>query len=138
MMAQSDISAARLHGLRILLVEDEAMVAMLVECMLGDLGCQIVEWAASIPAALNAIDTHEIDGALLDVNLGGMMVFPVAERLLAKRVPFVFASGYGLTVEIGMRFSGTAVLRKPFDSSQLAQVLADEFASSRAAKARRD
>jgi hypothetical protein len=71
MIAESDLHTAKLNGLRILLVEDEAMVAMLVEGMLTALGCQVVEWVANIPAALNAIDTIEFDGALLDMNLSG-------------------------------------------------------------------
>jgi CheY-like chemotaxis protein len=104
MIAESDLHTAKLNGLRILLVEDEAMVAMLVEGMLTALGCQVVEWVANIPAALNAIDTIEFDGALLDMNLSGAVVFPVAEVLAARGLPFVFVTGYGRTAEAAARF----------------------------------
>ena len=93
MNTEADIPASSLGGLRILLVEDEAMVAMLMEGMLDGLGCQRVEWVASVPAALDALERGEFDGALLDVNLSGTMLFPVAKALAARKLPFVFCYG---------------------------------------------
>jgi CheY-like chemotaxis protein len=136
MIAESDLHTAKLNGLRILLVEDEAMVAMLVEGMLTALGCQVVEWVANIPAALNAIDTIEFDGALLDMNLSGAVVFPVAEVLAARGLPFVFVTGYGRTAEAAARFPAAPVLKKPFDSSQLARILKQEIAMREEGRAR--
>lgn len=112
-----------LQGLRILLVEDEAMVAMLMEGMLNELGCTEVEWAASVDAALKAIETGDWDGALLDVNLGGTKVYPVAEVLRSRGLPFIFVTGYGRTEELHARFPDTPVLKKPFDAAQLARVI---------------
>jgi CheY-like chemotaxis protein len=123
MTAQADEPVINLKGLRILLVEDEAMVAMLIEGMLEALGCQIVECAASVPAAMQAIELREFDGAVLDVNLGGTQVYPVAECLASRRLPFLFVSGYGQTPEMKARFPATRVLKKPFDSVELARGL---------------
>ena len=128
MIAEANTKTADLEGLRILVVEDEAMVAMLIEGMLEALGCQLVEWAASIPAALKAIDGNEFDGALLDMNLSGEVVYPLAEVLASRRLPFVFVTGYGQTAEAKARFPETPVLKKPFNSSQLAVLLKNEIA----------
>jgi CheY-like chemotaxis protein len=103
-IAQSDVHPANLYGLRILLVEDDAMVAMLIEGMLDALGCQVVGWVASVPDALEAIDTNEFDGSLLDMNLSGRVVYPVADVLASRHMPFVFVTGYGRTAEAQARF----------------------------------
>jgi CheY-like chemotaxis protein len=133
-IAETETQNAKLNGLRILLVEDEAMVAMMVEGMLTALGCQVVEWAANIPAALEAIDAMEFDGALLDMNLSGTVVFPVADALVARGLPFAFVTGYGRTLEAKARFPDAPVLKKPFDSHQLAQILKSRIATRRAAR----
>ena len=99
------------------------MVAMLVEGMLDELGCSKVEWAASVGEALKAIETGDCDGALLDVNLGGAKVYPVAEVLRSPGLRFVFVTGYGRTEELHARFPATPVLKKPFDAEQLARVI---------------
>jgi CheY-like chemotaxis protein len=101
-------------GLRILLVEDEAMVAMIIEDTLNDLGCEIVGPMSNIERALAAARTTErIDGAFLDVNLRGELVYPVAEALAARGVPFAFVTGYG-EKGIDARFRDAPVLSKPF------------------------
>jgi CheY-like chemotaxis protein len=128
MNTEAEIAASSLGGLRILLVEDEAMVAMLMEGMLDGLGCERVEWVASVPAALDAVKRGEFDGALLDVNLSGTMVFPVAEALTSRKLPFVFVTGYGRTAEVHARFPHAAVLKKPFDSGGLALAIKKEIA----------
>jgi CheY-like chemotaxis protein len=132
-IAKADLDTSKLNGLRILLVEDQAMVAMLIEGMLHALGCQAVEWVANVPAALEAINAIEFDAALLDMNLSGAAVYPVAELLSSRRMPFVFVTGYGQTSEAKARFPHAPVLKKPFDSVQLAGVLGDEIAHQRAA-----
>jgi len=133
-IAEADHHTSKLNGLRILLVEDEAMVAMLIEGMLDALGCQVVEWVANVPEALEAIDAVEFDGALLDVNLSGTAVYPVAEVLASRSLPFVFVTGYGRTSEAKSRFPDAPVLKKPFDSVQLAHILGDEIAQQRHAR----
>ena len=111
-----------LSSLKVLVVEDEALVSMLVEDMLTDLGCAIVGPAAEIEEALRLANSAEIDAALLDVNLGGRPIFPVADALKARGVPFAFASGYG---EAGLTddHRGATVLQKPFREADLRRVL---------------
>src|SRR4051812_36415564 len=86
-----------LQGLRVLVVEDETLIAMMIEDLLADMGCIVVGAAATIAQALALLadPAFQIDGALLDVNLGGEKVFPVADALAQRAIPFVFATGYG-------------------------------------------
>jgi CheY-like chemotaxis protein len=112
-----------LEGRRVLVVEDETMIAMLVEDMLGDLGCAVVGPAHGLDAALALAEGGgAIDAALLDVNLAGQPVFPLADALRAKGVPLIFSTGYG---ETGLREvdAGAPVLQKPFKIADLARAL---------------
>ena len=111
-----------LSALKVLVVEDEALVSMLVEDMLSDLGCTVIGPAAEIEEALRLAGSADIDAALLDVNLGGRPIFPVADALKARGVPFAFASGYG---EAGLSegHRGALVLQKPFREADLRRVL---------------
>jgi CheY-like chemotaxis protein len=112
------------EGLRLLVVEDEAMVAMLVEDMLTDLGCIVVAVAGSVAAAIALADREDtvLDGAVLDVNLGGEKVFPVADALATRGVPFMFATGYG-RAGIEARFMDAPVVSKPFGFDTLRSAL---------------
>lgn len=113
---------SNLAGLRVLVVEDEMMVSMLIEDMLGDLGCKVVGPASRLDEALALAGEAEIDCAVLDVNLGGQSIFPLADLLRAKGAPFAFATGYG---DAGLRDvdRGSPVLQKPFRETDLAHVL---------------
>ena len=84
-----------LAGKRVLVVEDEWLVAMLIEDVLADAGCFVVGPFARVPAALAAAQTVWVDVALLDVNVAGEQVFAVAHALEARGVPFLFLTGYG-------------------------------------------
>ena len=126
-MTPADKHEAQPLGLRLLVVEDEAMVAMLLETLLEELGCTVTRWAATVPAALKAIEHVTIDGALLDVNLAGTKVYAVAEALAARNIPFVFVTGYGRIDASETRFSQAAVLKKPFETVQLQRVLEDNI-----------
>jgi CheY-like chemotaxis protein len=101
--------------LRILIVEDEMTIAMLIEDMLTDLGHEVAALAMRLPQALKlAATTPFLDFAILDVNLDGRMSFPVADILGARGVPFIFASGYG-SAGLNENYRGSAaVVRKPF------------------------
>lgn len=108
---------------RILVVEDESLVAMLIETILEDLGCTPVGPAASVEEGLAfAQGAEAIDAALLDVNVGGQQVFPVAEALEARGVPFVFSTGYG---EAGLPddWRGRPTLQKPFTEEAVHQAI---------------
>jgi CheY-like chemotaxis protein len=98
-------------------------VAMLVEDLLGDLGCLVVGPAASARAAVRAVEDEVFDFALLDVNLGdGETSFETAEMLRSRGVPFAFVTGYG---EQGVRadLRDVPILSKPIDPRRLAQVI---------------
>jgi CheY-like chemotaxis protein len=114
--------AAPPQGTRVLVVEDEAMIRMLLEDMLGELGCILAREAARMDEALEAARTAEFDVALLDLNLNGQNTGPVAEVLAARGVPFVFATGYG---EQGLpeAFRDRPALKKPFQIDGLSRAL---------------
>jgi CheY-like chemotaxis protein len=113
-----------LTGARVLVLEDETLVSMMVEDMLLDLGCEVVGPFAKLDQALAFVDGAEgqIDAALLDVNLGGVRSFPMAEALAGKGVPFVFTTGYD---ESGLPdiWRGRPTLRKPFMMGEMAEAL---------------
>ena len=127
MISSTSSNQRNLSGLRLIVVEDEAIVAMLLEDMLEELGCKVVDWAGTVPAALSLAETAEMDGALLDVNVGGTMVYSVAETLAARGIPFVFVTGYGPSHRAAARFPHAAVLKKPFEQVQLERVIKDAF-----------
>jgi CheY-like chemotaxis protein len=121
-----------LRGRKVLVVEDEMMIAMLVEDMLSDLGCDVVGPAHGLDSALKlAMESVGLDVALLDVNLAGQPVFAVADALRAKGVPAIFSTGYG---EAGLREidAGAPVLQKPFRAGDLARALNTALGGERA------
>lgn len=120
MMASS--SANFCKGLRVLLVEDEAVIAMLTENMLAEMGCEDIAIAGSVAQALTAIDKNPPDLAVLDVNLRGQMVMPVAEKLSAAGIPFTFATGYGAS-ELLAAWRRYPVIQKPFAMPELERAL---------------
>lgn len=124
------MSACLLEGLRILVVEDEAMLFFLAEDMLTDLGAAKVWHAGRLPDALAFLDSERPDVAMLDVNLAGQPVYPVAEKLASARIPFVFATGYG-SAGIPDGFRAHPVLQKPFTSEMLGRALAEALGPDR-------
>ena len=89
------MAAAGLAGRRILVVEDEMLIALSIEETLQGLGCVVVGPVGKLDAALRLAGEEALDAAVLDVTVRGGHVYPVAERLAARGVPFVLASGYG-------------------------------------------
>jgi CheY-like chemotaxis protein len=111
-----------LSGLRVLVVDDEALVAMLMEDMLQDLGCEPVGAAARVSQALEMVRDLEFDLAVLDVNLAGESIAPVAEAVLARGAAVVFATGYG-EAGVPAAFKGRPTLQKPFGIAEVAAKL---------------
>ncbi|WP_428155121.1 response regulator [Brevundimonas sp.] len=112
-----------LTGRRVLIVEDESLVAMLLETILEDMECIPVGPASNIDDGETlARDTADLDAALLDVNVAGRQVFPVAEVLKARGVPFVFSTGYG---EGGLpeEWRGQPTIQKPFTEAAIRDAL---------------
>jgi len=114
----------RLLGRRILIVEDEAMLAMDLEFTFEDEGAEILGPALSLDAAQKLIDSEpEIDAAVLDVDVGGHDVFPVASRLVERGVPIVFHTGHGSREELDALFPGAVTCTKPTLPAELVMQL---------------
>jgi len=107
-----------LKGLRVLIVEDEALIAMLIEDMLVDLGCIVVGVANSLEAGLKQVVSEEFDAAVVDVNLNGAESYPIAHSLKARSIPFVFSTGYGGKA-LPQALRNVPVLVKPFEHGDL-------------------
>jgi len=120
----SDAGAAATPGRRrILVVEDEPLIGMLLEDMLADLGYEVAASASRLDDAIKEAQEQDFHAAILDVNLNGHQIFPVAEILVERRIPFLFATGYG---EQGVppAFQQHPTLEKPFHQDALQTTLA--------------
>jgi CheY-like chemotaxis protein len=119
----------------VLLVEDETLVAMLLEDMVADLGGTVVGSASRVSRALDLIgEEGGIDLAVLDVNLGGENAFPVAEVLAERGVPFAFSTGYG-SAGLPEPWRSRPTLQKPFTQTQVEAVLRQALGKSGEAEA---
>jgi CheY-like chemotaxis protein len=108
-----------LSGRRILVVEDEMLIVMMIESMLSDMGCESVTTAATVAQAITLIDGQTFDAAMLDVNLNGTNSRPVADALAARGVPFFFSTGNGGHHTMD-GYGDRAILKKPFMDEDLA------------------
>jgi CheY-like chemotaxis protein len=113
----------RASGKRVLVVEDEPMIRLLLDDMLNDLGYSMAAEAGRLDEALTAASEAEFDVAILDVNLNGEPITPVVEVLVRRGVPFVFVSGYARR-GIPEEHSKIPLLQKPFQADGLARALA--------------
>ncbi len=120
-----DSASAAFKGCRILVVEDEAIVAMMLEEMLSDLGCVVVGPAMTVREALAIVEAQSLDLAILDVNVSREPVYPVAELLHTRNVPVIFSTGYGAEEQRSRysQFRNSTILPKPYDSDDLERVL---------------
>ena len=116
-------SSKVLSGKRIMIVEDEALVAMTLEDQLGELGLSIVAICATVSEAIKAIADNSPDVAILDVNLGGQLVYPVADLLTNRGIPFVFVTGYGRE-SVDRRYASVQILEKPVERQTLEEIFA--------------
>jgi len=109
---------------RVLVVEDEVMVAWAVEDMLTGLGYTVLGPAARVDQALSLIENGSVDAAVLDINLNGEKSYPVADALIARGVPFIFSTGYNKT-SVHKDYLGYTTLQKPLEGSILEKALAE-------------
>lgn len=122
MVDGESLAGKQLKGLRVFIVEDESLIMMLLEDILDDLGCKVVASALNLRQALEAAATTEVDVAILDINLNGDPIYPVAERLAERGIPLIFASGYGATT-LPEGWKTRPTLPKPFSADQVAVAL---------------
>jgi CheY-like chemotaxis protein len=111
-----------LSGRRVLVVEDELLLAMMIEDMLTDLGCEAVTTVGTVDEALALIDAHVFNAAMLDMNLNGNTSHSVAEALVARGVPFIYSTGNN-SGNMKPGFQGHPVLKKPIKYEQLVEIL---------------
>ena len=111
-----------LKGVRVLLVEDQMIVAMQIEDMLQAAGCKVVGPVGTLQAAVAMAREEPLDAAVLDVNLDGDKVFPAAEELHSRGIPFILATGYGEQA-LPDQWRHRPRLSKPFRREQLEQLL---------------
>ena len=135
-----DAANAAFTGRRILVVEDEAIVAMMLEEMLSDLGCIVVGPAMTVREALAMVEAQPLDLAILDVNVSREPVYPVAELLRSRNVPVIFSTGYGAEEQRSRysQFRDCTVLPKPYDSDDLERVLRKVLGDQKPAVADKD
>ena len=122
MQRQSGSRASVLAGRSVLVVEDETIISLEIEQMLQDLDCGHIWHAANVVQALAILAQHRPDVALLDINLGREKVFPVAEMLIDRAVPFIFSTGYGRD-GLPHEWAGWPVIQKPYLTRELAMAL---------------
>ena len=113
---------SNLHNLRILVVEDESLIAMMLEDILVELGCVVVGPAGRLNDALDLVHRVEVDAAILDVNIHGEQSFPIAAALDQQGTRYIFATGYG-SDGVKDQFSNAPVLQKPYSLRQIATAL---------------
>jgi len=111
-----------LSGRRVLLVEDEAIIALDLAALLTDLGAVVVGPAHSVVDALKLLNEGKIDCAVLDINLNGEPVYPVARALETRRIPFVFVTAY-YGEKVDAQFQDCTVLQKPVDFQELVHAI---------------
>lgn len=110
------------ENLRFMIVDDEMIIALNLESMLEDLGHTVVETVSRVERGLEVAKTSDIDMAILDINVRGVLSFPIAAILRNRSLPFIFSSGYG---ERGLidGFRDELVLTKPYDAEGLRRIL---------------
>lgn len=113
-----------LAGRTILVVEDESLVALLLQDAIEEAGGAVVGPCFTFAEGMRAARTEQFDAAVLDVNLSGEDVFPAAEELTRRGIPFIFHTGHGDRAELRARFGDVAVCRKPLSMTELVNILA--------------
>lgn len=114
---------------RVLVVEDEAFVAMMLEDELESLGIHVIGPVSNMKSAVLMAETSTLDGALLDLNINGAYATEVADKLRARHIPFIFVTGYERPE--GLRYRDVPVLHKPFTGIELRMALLELLVDQR-------
>ena len=117
-------SGASLANRRILVAEDEALIAIGIESMLQGFGCEVVGPVSEVREILQVVDAEQVDGALLDVNLRGRQVFEVLPELIRRKIPVMLTSGYDDATLFPPAFRDLPRISKPFDEATLRRMCA--------------
>jgi CheY-like chemotaxis protein len=120
---------SKLQGLRILVVEDEALVALQLEDMLTELGCAVVGPASRVRQAHQLLDEQPVEAAVLDLNIAGELVYPVADELKSRGLPYIFATGYGAS-GVAEPYRSQFVLEKPISRRELLNAMLEALQSA--------
>jgi len=115
-------SRTSVKGLKVLVVEDEALISMFIEDSLADIGCETVAIASNLTDAKVKVAEVDYDIVVLDVNLGGKQTFELAESLAERQLPFIFSTGYG-HAGVPPHLHHVPILQKPFQEGQLKDAL---------------
>jgi CheY-like chemotaxis protein len=124
-MTMASVSSVDLAGRRVLVVEDQFVIAMDMEQMLRALGADAIDLATSIADALATIERTPPDLAILDVKLGAETTAPIAEALQARAIPLIFVTGYGDLAALPPPLRQAPFLRKPVERGALAGLIGD-------------
>lgn len=122
----NELSHPILKGKRVIVVEDEFAVLLMLEDVLASFGCVVADTASKLEDAMEKAGRCEVDAALLDINLAGKKIYPAAEIFRQRNVPIVFSTGYGLA-GIEPEWAHCSVLQKPFRDEDLAKALITVF-----------
>lgn len=118
-----------LSGLRILLVEDNFLVAHMLKCILGEMGCEVVGPAPTLEQGLELAQDETLAGAILDINIIGGTSVPIAETLQRRRTPFFFITGYASPQMLPQKLTHVRKVNKPIDEHSLESAMSLEFVS---------
>lgn len=113
---------------RVLVVEDEPLIAIMLEEALSDFGYAVVGPVENLKAAIQLAATEQIDTAVVDINIDGQIADAVADKLMDRGIPFLFVSGYAR--QLGLRYSGVPLLRKPFSFDDLHRAVEELLATT--------
>ena len=119
---------------RILVVEDEPLIAIMLEEALSEFGYTVVGPVENLKAAVHLAATEQLDTAVVDINIAGHVADAVADKLLDRNIPFLFVSGYARN--LGLRYADVPLLRKPFSFEDLQRAVEDRLAVSGTTNAR--
>lgn len=115
---------SEIRGARVLIVEDEALVGIMLEEMLEELGATVTAHALRLEEGMSLAADCDVDAAVLDVNLSGVRSYPIADKLRERGIPFVFATGYGAAILTG-QYENDRLIHKPYSLADLERALRD-------------